>query len=156
MVMRLYLDTNMVMGWFKRIMQNVRRGRPFKIPSVIEFLSSQLNIELIVSNITKIEIFRYLKSEWNCKDVMSEEYWNTFIRSFNITYIEVERIDFNELLPLCMEIPTKKKTLVNLIHLQVAKKDSFWFLSGEEELKERYRGYYDKILTYKELRQRLS
>lgn len=153
--MKIYLDTNIIIGWFKRIMQKERKGREFDVPSLLKFLSSQPELELMVSEITRIEIFRYLISEWNCDLQFSRKAWNYFMESFNIESIKAE-INFGDLEEICLSIPTKKKTLINLLHLQIAKRYGIWFLTGEEGLKRKYSRYYDKILTYKELRQRFS
>ncbi len=77
------------------------------------------------------------------------------MQSFDITYIK-GRIDIDDLLLIVQNVPTRKKTLVNLLHLQIAKTYNVWFLTGEENLKEKYRDCYDKILTYEELRHRFS
>lgn len=155
--MRLYLDTNMILGWFKRLMQKERKDREFEIPGVMKFLSSQQNIELVVSNLTRIEVFRYLKSEWDADDNLSKGIWDTFLRSFNVKYIEpdIGSDDLDSLSELCLGTYTKKKTLTNLLHLQIAKRYNIRFLTGEKELKERYSFFYDKIVTYRELRQKL-
>jgi len=156
--MKLYLDTNVILGWFKRIMQSKRKSEEFKLPSVIKFLTQESRIELIVSNLTKTEIFRYLKSDWNSEEKFSKEIWETFLRSFNLKYIEAE-IDaksIEELSELCLKINTKKRTLTNLLHLEVARRYNLTFLTGEKKLKEKYSKYYSNIITYKELRQKLS
>lgn len=150
--MRIYLDTNMVWGWFKRAIESRRKGIPLKIPSIMRFVASRNELELFTSIITKIEIFRFLKSEWNCSEKESEEIWESFIDLFRVSYFDVKEVDFNELLRIVSEISTKKKTLVNLIHLQIAKRNGFRFLTGEEKLKKKYEKYYDNILTYKDLR----
>jgi len=153
--MKLYLDTNIILGWFKRIMQKERKGREFEIPSLLKFLSSHSELELIVSDITRVEIFRYLISEWGCNLESCRKAWDYFIESFEIEVIKAE-INFEELEEICLAVPTRKKTLINLLHLQIAKRYKFWFLTGEKELKEKYSNYYDGILTYKELRRLLS
>jgi len=144
--MKLYLDTNIILGWFKRMMQKERKGREFEIPSLLKFLSSRSELELIVSEITRIEIFRYLISEWGCNLKYCKKAWDYLIESFGIEVINAE-INFEELEEICLAVPTRKK---------VAKNYRFWFLTGEKELKEKYIRYYDRILTYKELRQKLS
>jgi len=153
--MRLYLDTNIILGWFKRMMQKERKGEEFKIPRVVKFVTSQKEFDLILSNLTKVEIIRYLISEWGCNLESCRKAWDYFIESFEIEVIKAE-INFEELEEICLAIPTRKKTLINLLHLQIAKRYGFWFLTGEKELKEKYSNYYNKILTYKELRQLLS
>ncbi|MBU5537611.1 MAG: hypothetical protein QW818_02890 [Candidatus Aenigmatarchaeota archaeon] len=117
----------------------------------MKFLSSG-KFKLLTSNVTKVEIVRYLISEWSCSIPEAEEYWDTFVNNFNITLIIVREIDFNDLLTIVQKVPTRKKTLVKLIHLQIAKKNRLYFITGEEKLKDRYKEYYDKILTYEDLR----
>ncbi|MBU4266290.1 MAG: PIN domain-containing protein [Candidatus Altiarchaeales archaeon] len=153
--MKLYLDTNIVLGWFKRTMQNLRKEREFKVPAVMEFLSSKEGLDLIVSNLTEAEIIRYLISEWNCDAEFSKDVWKQFVDRFSITYLKPD-VDLDELIIACSKIPTRKRTMTNLLHLHIAKKYGLWFLTGEENLSDRYKFYYKKIFTYKELRQRLS
>jgi superfamily I DNA/RNA helicase len=141
----------MVWAWFRNVVENARKNKPFRVPSVLKFLSKE-EFKLFTSVITKVEILRYLVSEWGCKFKEAEEYWNAFINSFDITYLNVKTVDFDDMISLVVEVPTKKKTLINLMHLQVAKCNRIYFLTGEEKLKKKYRHYYDKILTYKDLR----
>jgi len=152
---RLYLDTNIILDWFRNVMVNVKKPEKFKVPRKLEFLSSQ-ELELIVSTITKIEVFRYLKSDWNANREQIEEIWKRFIESFKIKYLIIEKMDFEELSSICLLIPTRKKTLVNLMHLQISKKEDLWFLTGEKRLLDKYKTYYNKSLSYIELRKRLS
>jgi hypothetical protein len=146
----------MIWAWFKNTMESIRKGRSFRIPSIIKFISSKPEIMLITTNLTKAEIFRYLKSNWNCERKLSEEIWGRFLRSFNVLYVEVKGVDINDLINICSTIPTKKKTMVNLLHIQIAKRENLWFVTGEERLKEKYKQYYDKILTYKDIRKAFS
>jgi len=148
----LYLDTNMIWAWFKNMMEAFRRGESLKIPSILQFISSRIELKTFTTNLTKAEIFRYLRSEWNCDKNFSENLWNRFLVSFNTSYIEAENVIISELIEICARVSTKKKTLVNLMHLQLAKKNNLWFLTGEENLKDRYKEYYDKVLTYEDLR----
>ena len=148
----LYLDTNILHPWFRKIIGNRRKNLPFEMPNVIKFVSSKLGITLSVSNLTKVEIVRYLFSDWKSQESEVDELWETFLRTFNISLIIVRELDFEDMIKLCKAIPTKKKTLVNLMHLQIAKKSDLWFLTGEEKLKDRYKEYYEKVLTYEDLR----
>lgn len=148
----IYLDTNILHPWFRKIMDNRRKDRPFELPDVIKFVSSRTEISLSVSDLTKVEIVRYLFSDWKSQENEVDELWGTFLRTFNISLIIVKEMDLEDLIRLCKTIPTKKKTLVNLMHLQIAKKNNLWFLTGEEKLKEKYKEYYQKVLTYEDLR----
>jgi len=137
------------------MVQKERKGEEFKIPRVIKFLTSKEEFDLILSNLTKVEIIRYLISEWGCDPKFAEKTWDDFMQSFDITYIRGE-IDIDDLLNIVQNVPTKKRTLVNLLHLQIAKRYNLWFLTGEESLIDKYRKYYKRIITYKELRQKFS
>jgi predicted nucleic acid-binding protein len=156
--MKLYLDTNIIIGWFKRRIQSKKNGEDFQTPAVMEFLASQEDIELIVSNLTKTEVYRYLKSDWESPEDYSKEAWDIFIKTFKLEYIEVHVTpgNINNLSTLCLKNHTKKNTLTNLLHLEVAKNYGLNFLTGEKDLSERYGKHYGNILTYLELRQKLS
>ena len=147
-----YLDTNMIHGWFRNFMANLKRNEPLEIPDILQFIKSRKELKLLTTTLTQIEIFRYLKAEWDRDGKSCNEIWDTFVNSFDITVISVKQIDLDDLLTLVSKIATKKKTLVNLMHLQIAKNNSLWFLTGEENLKEKYKEYHDKVLTYGDLR----
>jgi len=148
----LYLDTNMIHSWFRNFMTSLKKNEPLKMPDTLQFIVNQKELKLFTTTLTKIEIFRYLKAEWNRDEKSCNEIWETFVNSFDITVINVKEIELEELLALVAKVATKKKTLVNLMHLQVAKKNNLLFLTGEEKLKEKYKEYYDKVLTYEDLR----
>lgn len=148
----LYLDTNMIWTWFRNFMVSLKNNNPIEIPDILQFITNKKELKLFTTTLTQIEIFRYLKAEWDRNEKSCNEIWNTFINSFNITLIEVQQVELEELLSLVSKVATKKKTLVNLMHLQVARKNNLWFLSGEENLKDKYKEYYDKVLTYEDLR----
>ncbi len=148
----LYLDTNMIHGWFRNFMLGIKHQEFLKMPSILEFLAKN-DLKLFTTTLTKIEIFRYIKAEWGRDENSCNEIWDTFMKSFTITAIDSKEVELEELLKLVSKIATKKKTLVNLMHLQLAKKNSLWFLTGEEQLKDKYKEYYQKVLTYKDLRQ---
>lgn len=150
--MEVYLDTNILHPWFRKIMENRRKNKSFELPYVIKFVSSKSELNLSVSNLTKVEIARYLFSEWKSQETEVDELWQKFLVTFNISLIIVKEMDFEDLIKVCKAVPTKKKTLVNLMHLQMAKRDDLWFLTGEEKLKDRYKEYYEKVLTYENLR----
>ena len=147
-----YLDTNMIWAWFGNMVKNIRKGESLRIPDILKFISSKTELKTLTTNLTKAEIFRYLKSEWGCDKTFSEDLWDRFLVSFNTSYIEFGVIEINDLIEICSKVATKKKTLVNLMHLQLAKKNSLWFLTGEENLKEKYKEHCDKVLTYEDLR----
>jgi len=106
--MKIYLDTNIILDWFRNIMISARKPEKLKVPKKLEFLTTQ-DIELVVSDLSKVEISRYLKSDWNASKEKIEEIWQRFIESFKIKYLLIERVDFEELNNICLLIPTRKK-----------------------------------------------
>jgi hypothetical protein len=45
-----------------------------------------------------------------------------------------------------------KKRVTNLEHLIIAKKNSLTFVTGDKEITEKCKIFYDRIISYKELR----
>lgn len=132
-----------------------KNGEKFEEPEILKFIFNLEN-EYILSNITKTEISRYMSAEWNADEKMCNEAWNEFIETYNIAYLIVKEMDFDELTNICLVVKTKKKTLVNLIHMQVAKRESIWFLTGEDNLIKKYKEYHDRTLSYEDFRKMTS
>jgi len=90
--MRLYLDTNIILGWFKKMMQKERKGEEFKIPRVIKFVTSQKEFDLILSDLTKVEIIRYLISEWGCDPKFARKLGTILCNHLILPTLEVKLI----------------------------------------------------------------
>lgn len=59
-------------------MRSANDSTAFIVPKKMKFLISQ-NIELVVSDLSKVEISRYLKSEWGASKEKIEDIWIRFI-----------------------------------------------------------------------------
>ena len=153
--LRIYLDTNMIHSWFRKYMDAKKKNIEFLEPEILKFIFGLKN-EYIVSNIVKTEIFRFLAAEYDANENECGETWEKFVRTYNIVYVIVKEINFEELIRICLIVKTKKKTLINLMHMQVAKQGNVLFLTGEERLIEKYKQYYHKTLSYEELREMFS
>lgn len=153
--MKVYLDTNIIHSWFRKYMDSKKKNEKFAEPEILKFIFS-LDKEYIVSNITKTEIFRSLSADWGADENKCNQAWNEFIEAYIVTQLVVKEIDFEELTKICLIVKTKKKTLVNLMHMQIAKGENTWFLTGEDKLIEKYKQYYDKTLSYEDLRKMVS
>jgi predicted nucleic acid-binding protein len=156
--MKLYLDTNIILDWFKKNIKNLRKSKPIEITSKLKFLTSRPELQLFVSLITKAEIFRYLKSEWGSPENECENFWIDFFTRYGITELESKeiRVDFLDITEICKKINLGRKTLVNLIHLQFAKKNNLTFLTGDKKLEKRLKWYHEKIISYVTLRSKFS
>ncbi len=131
--MRVYLDTNIILDWFKYNIKRIRRGENIISTSKLKFLMSK-NLELFVSSITKAEIFRYLKSEFNCSEEECVRFWSEFLFRYKLTEMESKEIqvDFGFITKICKQVYLGRKTIINLIHLQLAKKNNLVFLTGDK------------------------
>lgn len=143
MSMKIYLDTNIIHGWFRKYIESKKSKIKYDEPEIIRFIFDLEN-EYIIFNITRTEIFRYLSASWNATQDLCGEVWKDFLNAYKVTFLEVKEIDFDDITEICLIIKTKKKTLINLMHLQIAKKENVWFLTGEKDLFEKYKTYYKK------------
>lgn len=144
--MDLYLDTNIILPYFDSLVKN----KP--IPKVFRYLhNTKDKNKYFVSNLTKVEMFRYLHSIGSdykdCQFV-----WNDFIKSLRVIELRIETIDFDEISRLVAERPTRRGMIVNIIHIMFAKENKLKVLTGDKPLKDRFKIFYTEILTYDEFR----
>jgi predicted nucleic acid-binding protein len=150
---KFYLDTNILFGYFlKKILE--RKGI-YKESKVANFLiSSSKKLKYAVSILTKAEIVRKLKSEFNANKKDIEDVWRGFIIEVSPYYIQipqsVEEI-YEEIVNIVFEVPMKKR-VTNLEHLIIAKKNNLIFVTGDKEIIRKCKSFYEKILDYRMLR----
>jgi predicted nucleic acid-binding protein len=148
-----YLDTNILFGYFvKKALE--RRGKRIE-SKVADFLViSSKNLKYAVSILTKAEIVRKLKSEYGLDKNIIEEMWNGFVLEISPLYVKVsqslEEI-YEEIINIVNRVPMKKR-VTNLEHLIIAKKNNLILVTGDKEIVEKCKVFYDKIIGYKKLR----
>jgi hypothetical protein len=144
--MNLYLDTNVILPYFDCLIKNKLTPKVFKY-----LYNIKDKHKYFVSNLTKVEIFRYLHSIGSdYKDCQFT--WNDFIKSLRVIELRIETIDFDEILKLVSTRPTRRGMIVNIIHLLFAKENRLIVLTGDKPLKDRFKVFYTEILTYEEFR----
>ena len=152
--MKIYLDTNIVYGYFLAKNLSVH-GKAFKLPSVINFLKGQqTRFEYYVSILMKTEIMRILVSELGLEKAVSRKMWQDFLDEINAREIKVEEsLDeiYGEILMIVEETKIKKR-VTNLEHLIVAKNSGFIFVTGDNEILEKCKTYHPRVMSYTELR----
>ena len=154
---KIYLDTNIILDWFKYNVKNIRENKPLHTTSKLKFLVSR-DHRLFVSYLTRAEIFRYLKSEWDASPDDCLKYWETFLPTFGIEEIRVKKflLNLEEVSEICSRSHLPKKIFADLIHIQLAKAKAMTFLSGDQILEERLQWYYPRIISYLTLRSKFS
>jgi len=149
--MEVYLDTNIIIGWFKNVKRSLKEGYEPKEPKKLEFLKSK-NFGLYVSDLTKFEVFRYLKSEWSGKSGESKRLWKDFRDRYKITELTLKKVNITPLIDIALNVNLGRKTVINLIHLQFSEKNNLVFLTGDKPITDRLKNYFPKTISYLDLR----
>ena len=149
--MKLYFDTGIIYPIFERQIKNLPS------PKVSKFLYNIKNRhEYFVSNLTKAEVFRKLHNDLGVDSRDCYILWKSFVESLGTKEIIIEednhKISFENIAKMMSERPAPKGIVINLIHLFVAKNNELTVLTSDEVLKNRFRVYYTKVITYEELR----
>jgi len=154
--MKLYLDTNIFRQVFFNIYETVARGEPFNEPKLFRFFrENQDKLVCFTSCLSRAEIYRQLKSDLNLGEKDIEEFWKIFITLLPVNEIE-EFLITNEIADISKAVPLKKKTLINIIHLLIAKKTELVFITGDKQLVKNAKLIYPKICSYSEFREKFE
>lgn len=153
---KIYLDTNIIYGYFKARIKEMKFEQEFAEPKVIEFLKKNSDrFDYFVSTLVKAEIFRRLRTELNISREKVVELWSGFISHLKIVELKLENINFQELLNdvlSIVEIIKIKKRVTNLQHIVIAKKLDIWFLTGDNEMLRKCKQVHTKLISYTGLR----
>src|SRR3989344_9110267 len=111
--MKIYLDANIIYGFFKNIINEERKGKKFTDPSILKFLKES-GLSLYTSVLVKAEIARRLRTEWGCDEEEVIETWIKFTNYLNIDVIKTAVIN-EEISDIATKIPMKKR-ISNMMH----------------------------------------
>jgi predicted nucleic acid-binding protein len=158
---KVYLDTNIIFGYFLAKVKQLRKKTDrFVEPRIVEFLKKNANIfEYFVSTLVKAELFRRLRTELNVGRSDIEKIWLEFVSYLQINEIKTSELSseylFEKTLEIVEETPIKKR-VTNLQHLIIAKEFNLFFLTGDKEILDKCKKFYERILSYSELRKYLN
>ncbi len=149
--MKIYFDTGIIYPTFERQVKNLPP------PKISKFLYNiKDRHEYFVSNLAKAEVFRKLHNDLGVDSKDCYILWKSFRQSLNVIEILIEddqsKISFENIAKMMSERPAPKGIIINLIHLLVAKNNELTVLTSDEVLKNRFKVYYTKVMTYDELR----
>lgn len=151
---KVYLDTNIVYGYFLAKSTELKKG-VFKEPKIIRFLKDAGDkFEYYVSIATRAEIMRQLVSELGIKKETGRNLWAAFLTDTGTTGIEVSS-PFSEIYEEIIKIVEEtaiKRRVTNLEHLIIAKSYELIFVTGDSEVLLKCRKYYPDIVSYVQLR----
>ena len=147
--MKIYLDTNIIFGFFRNLLLEKRKGKKFTNPAILKFLKEN-NFELYTSVLVKAEIARRLRTEWGSTKEEVEEFWTSLETYINVDVIQTATIG-PKIAVITLETPFKNK-VSNIMHLLIAEQYDLWFLSGDKEIVQKGKKFYEKVISYHELR----
>jgi len=147
--MKIYLDTNIIFGFFRNLLLEKRKGKKFTNPAILKFLKEN-NFELYTSVLVKAEIARRLRTEWGSTKEEVEEFWTSLETYINVDVIQTATIG-PKIAVITLETPFKNR-VSNIMHLLIAEQYDLWFLSGDKEIVQKGKKFYEKVISYHELR----
>jgi predicted nucleic acid-binding protein len=150
---RFYLDTNIIFSYFLKKFAE-RKGKQIEAKVANFLIHSSKKVSYAVSILTKAEIMRKLRSEFGLREDEVINMWKGFILDVSPLYISVsqplEEI-YEEIINIVVKLPIKRR-VTNLEHLIIAKKNDLIFVTGDKEIIEKCRRFYNKIWSYNKLR----
>ena len=147
--MKIYVDTNIIFGFFRNLLLEKRKGKKFTETSVLKFIKEG-KFELYTSVLVKAEIARRLRTEWGSTKEEVEEFWTSLEPYINVDVIQTATIG-PKIAVITLETPFKNK-VSNIMHLLIAEQYDLWFLSVDKEIVQKGKKFYEKVISYHELR----
>jgi len=150
--LKIYLDTNMVYGLFKRMFQAVFKGREFRIPEKIRFMHRNSDkIEAYTSFFTLIEIAGELRSLSKRKKIklnkaQIQSMFNFFTENFQVEILREIRITDKALEYFLDGVQWK-----DAIQLDIARNNGFTLVTDDSDLQRIGKKHYPNILNFREL-----
>jgi len=146
----IYLDANIIYGFFKLNSQKLKKGEELKETKLIKSLRDGLKyFNYFVSKAVEIEIKRRLVSEFNLRRNEANYLWNILVTNLKIAEVEDHTIDWNFILTIVESVKIKKR-ISNLIHLSIARDNHLLFLTGDLEILSKCKEFYKDIISYKD------
>lgn len=138
--MGFYLDTNVIAGWFKKNIVNIRNDKPVLDTKTMLLLRKNYN-RLFVSTLSFIEIANFLKSSFAAKTSEISLLWGLLTDMYGIKML-VPKTEWENVVKIVKEYPMKKGTILDLLHLEASKKNKLTFLTFDKEL-EKFKNLYN-------------
>ncbi|MCD6482914.1 MAG: type II toxin-antitoxin system VapC family toxin [Candidatus Aenigmarchaeota archaeon] len=131
--MKLYLDTNVFLGWFKKNIVNIREDKPISDTKTMIKLKS-FDATLYTSELSMIETVNYLKGSFSARKEEIDLLWNILTDLYYVRIIPVQT-KWESIKNIVSKVSIKGKSIVDLLHLETAKKNKCKFATFDKELK---------------------
>lgn len=152
-----YLDSNLLYPYFESLVK-LR-----SLPKVFQWLyNKRRNYNYFVSNLTKIEIFRHLHTDFKVNANDCNKFWSDFKLSLGVKEIQLEELIrkcigfFDDIAKDVSKRPSGKNLIINIMHTKIARESDCFILTGDKKLKEQFEVFYPNIISYEEMRKKDS
>ena len=155
--LRIYLDTNIIFGLFKKFVERLLEDKEFKIPRKIQFIHENLEkVEPLTSFFTLIEVIQNLKNwaEKRGRKLTSEEIVSLiefFRENFKVEVLRSVWITEGTIQYVLHGIDWK-----DAIQLEIARVNDYILVTDDVKLRKIGKKFYDKIMSFRELRMKLE
>lgn len=146
--LRIYLDTNVIYGYFKRRIEEQKFGKTYIEPEAMKFLKEKSNlIQSFTSFFTMLEVADNLTKDL----ILTQSEIMNFIRSFRMIYpikiLEQVKIDGESLKWFLHGMELK-----DTIQLNIAKNLGALFISDDKKLISLAKKFHKNSFTFQELK----
>lgn len=133
--MKLYLDTDIIYGFFKEVVKSWDEHRKIVLPSMIEFLKSrERELTFFVSELVYFEIIKRIKFEYDLSEREIEILIRLFERTLNIRTVPKSSW-FNDMIFDDIFSLVKRETfrigLADILHAYIAGKNNLILFTGD-------------------------
>ncbi len=144
---QIYLDTSIAERYFKKAVMQEKQNKQFLPPKIFSFFESHKEIQLFISSFTLAEIFEHLWKRYQVKPENISKLSNFFISRFEIIPI----LEFNIKPDILRWIRKYKLEAKDVIHLSIARSNKLFLLTDDDDLLDRGKAIYDKIISEENL-----
>jgi predicted nucleic acid-binding protein len=142
---KIYLDTNIIYGYFRKRVEETINRRKFKKPFILEKIS-KADYEFITSFFTMVEVSRNLRRDFNLDSRSIVDLLRLFTREYSVKVVQKVSITGELLLWHLKEID-----LADAIQLNIAKNSKSIFLTNDKRLIKDARKFYPWVVSFSEL-----
>ncbi len=151
--MKVYLDTNAIFGFFKNYLVSKKYFMPWKIwflkkhANKIDAYTSNLAISEAIAELTKF--FERQKIQMKEEDVFRGI--NTFIKESGIKILNNFEVSEDIIVFSAHKIDVKDG-----LHLEISKRNNMVLVTDDQELKEKGKYFYSKIMSFYEFAKKIN
>ncbi len=159
--MKLYLDTDIIYGFFKEVVKSWEEHRAINLPSLIKFLKNkEKELTFFISELVYLEMIKRIKYEYDLSEEKIERLVKLFEKTLSIKIVS-RKSWFNENSIDDMLELIKRETfrigLADILHAYIAKQNSLTLLTGDNMAFNRdAKKICEHVADYPQLRKRFQ